>query len=94
MNETTILNNVNPDQLTKIVLDGVKKQLDELKKTFQPKEPTEYMTRNEVKELLHVDISTIHNWTKQGKLKSYGIGNRIYYKRHQVEQAIIAIETL
>ena len=82
---------ITPAELSQAIIAGVKEQLDELKKTFQPITPTEYMTRDEVKNLLKVDISTVHNWTKSGKLKSYGIGNRIYYKRDEVESAIIAI---
>ena len=38
--------------------------------------------------MLDVDLSTIHNWTKRGKLKAYGIAGRIYYKRSEVEMAI------
>ncbi|WP_289054474.1 helix-turn-helix domain-containing protein [Carboxylicivirga marina] len=79
---------VTPDQLQTAILDGVKLQLEALKQDFQPKEPIDLMTRNEVKEWLKVDLSTIHNWTKKGKLKSYGIGNRVYYKRHEVEQVL------
>jgi len=33
-------------------------------------------------------LSTIWNWQKKGKLKAYGIGHRVYYKRHEVEQSI------
>ena len=79
---------VTPEQLQGAIITGVKVQIDKLKKEFQPKIPTEYLTRNEVKELLSVDLSTIHNWQKKGKLRAYGIGARVYYKRHEVEQAI------
>lgn len=82
---------ITPEQLQNEIIEGVKKQLQELKRDFQPKEPTEYLTRNEVKELLKVDLSTVHNWTKRGKLKSYGIGNRVFYKRSEVENAIIPL---
>lgn len=76
---------VTPDQLQNAILTGVEKQLSDLKQQFQPKEPTEFLTRNEVKDLLKVDLSTIHNWTKKGKLKAYGIGHRVYYKRNEIE---------
>lgn len=85
---------VTPEQLQNAIILGVKEQLNELKELFQPKEPTEYLTRNEVKELLHIDLSTVHHWSKKGKLKAYGIGNRIYYKRHEVENSIIPIQSL
>jgi hypothetical protein len=79
---------VTPEQLQTAILEGVKVQIEQLKKDFQPKEPTDYLTRNQVKNLLHVDLSTVHNYTKQGKLRAYGIGNRVYYKRHEVEQSL------
>lgn len=79
---------VTPEQLQNAIITGVQVQIEELKKQFQPKEPTQYLTRNEVKELLNVDLSTIHNWQKKGKLRAYGIGSRVYFKRHEVEQSI------
>jgi len=80
-----------PEQLQEAILQGVKKQLEELKKEYQPREPEEYLSRAEVAKLLKVDISTIHNWGKAGKLKRHGLGNRVYYKRSEVEQAIIEL---
>lgn len=72
-------------------LEGIKQQLAELQNNFQPKEPTTYLTRNEVADMLKVDLSTVHNWTKKGILKSVGIGSRVYYKRKEVERAIIEL---
>ena len=80
-----------PEQVTEVILQGFRNEIEKLKKDFQPKEPTEYLTRNEVKELLKCDLSTIHNWNKKGKLKAYGIGNRVFYKRSEVEKAIIEL---
>lgn len=88
MSNSILLHNATPQQLTEAILNGVDEKINDLKANFQPKEPTEYLTRNEVKELLKVDLSTVHNWTKKGKLKSYGIGNRVYYKRHEVENVL------
>lgn len=82
---------VTPEQLQTAIIDGVKTHLNELKKSFQPKEPTEYLTRSEVAELLKIDLSTLHNWTRKGRLISYGIGSRIYYKRKEVESAIVKL---
>ena len=83
---------VTPEQLQNAIIEGVKIQLDNLKKHFQPKEPTEYLTRRETADLLKVDLSTIHNYTKQGKLIAYGIGSRVYYKRVEVENAIVQLK--
>ena len=82
---------ITPQQLQEAIIDGVKTQLDDLKKNFQPKEPNEYLTRQEVAEMLKIDLSTVHNWSKNGKLNPYGIGNRVYYKRDEVEKAIVQL---
>lgn len=82
---------ITPEQLQATIIEGVKIQLNELKKSFQPKTPTEYLTRNEVAKLLKIDLSTVHNWTKKGNLISYGIGARVYYKRSEVENGIIKL---
>ena len=67
-----------PEQLQNAIINGVKSQLEELKKSFQPKEPTQFVTRKHVAdEMLHCDLSTVHNLTKKGILIKYGIGGRV-----------------
>ena len=78
----------SPEQLQAAIIEGVRKELNELKKEFQPKEPTVYLSRHEVKQMLGINLTTLNNWTKKGILTAYGIGGRIYYKRHEVEEAI------
>jgi excisionase family DNA binding protein len=68
----------------------IRNQLNELIHSFEPQKPTEWLTRNEVAEMLKCDLSTVHHWTKKGKLKKHCIGNRVYYKRSEVEAAIIS----
>jgi len=87
MNELKIIQ-LDPKQLQDTILKGVQDQIQELAQHFQPKEPTEFLTRNEVKDFLKCDLSTVHNYTKRGKLKAYGIGNRVYYKRSEVEASL------
>ena len=91
MKNTTILHEVSPDQITSL-FNGLQKQLIELKQSFEPKKPLEYLTRDEVAQFLKCDLSTVHNWTKKGKLIPYGLGNRVYYKRTEVENAIIPLK--
>ena len=86
-NHITQLHNVEPQQLLEPIKE-LQKQIEDLKKNFQPKEPTEYLTRSEVAKMLKIDISTLWSWTKRGILTSYGIGKRVYYKRKEIEQAI------
>lgn len=87
MENSTLIHNLTPEQIN-AQFQGLQNQLTELRQNFEPKTPTVYLTRSEVAEMLKCDLSTIHNWTKKGKLKAYGIGNRVYYKRHEVEAVL------
>jgi hypothetical protein len=83
---------ITPEQLQKSIIEGVKNQLEELKKFYQPKEPEEYITRQYVAdEMLHCDLSTIHNLSKKGILQKYQCGGRVLYKRSEVEYAIVKL---
>ena len=82
---------VTPEQLQNAIIEGVRIQLNEFKKHFQPKEPNEYLTRLEVSKLLKIDLSSVHNWSKKGILQPYQIGGRVYYKRKEVENAIVKL---
>lgn len=82
---------VTPEQLQEAIVNGVTKQLEILKSDFQPKQPDELMTRQEVMAFLKIDLSTIHRWTKKGYLIKHGIGNRVYYKRSEIEGSIIQL---
>lgn len=88
MTGTIQLIQITPDELREAIVSGVRTEVEKLKTDFQPLQPTEYMTRNEVRDFLNVDLSTVHNLTKRGKLKAYGLGGRVYYKRAEVEEAI------
>ncbi len=83
---------VTPEQLQESILRGVKDQLDVLKKEYQPREPDALLSRHEVAELLRVDISSVHNYSKRGILKRHSIGNRILYKRSEVLDSLIALD--
>ena len=82
---------ITPEQLQSAIIEGVKLQLEDLKKHFQPKEPTKYLTRNEVAKMLSVDLSTVHNYTKRKILHAWQIGSRVYYKRDEVENSIVKL---
>ncbi|WP_311327222.1 helix-turn-helix domain-containing protein [Capnocytophaga sputigena] len=79
---------ITPVELKELIRETIRREFIEFAKDFQPKEPTEYLTRKEVQKMLNINMSTLHHWTKQGKLKAYSIGARIYYKRHEVDKAL------
>lgn len=80
-----------PEQLQSEISNGVKAQLDEFLKHFKPIQPAEYLTRQRVAEMFDVDLSTVHNWCKSGKLKPLGIGSRVYFLRSDIDACLIPL---
>jgi excisionase family DNA binding protein len=50
--------------------------------------PTELLTRKQAAELLQVNLSTLWAWTRAKKLNSYGLGNRVFYKKSELFDAL------
>lgn len=86
--ETIQFLNVTPEQLQNEITKGVKNHLDEFLKHFTPKQPNDYLTRKEVAKMFSVDLSTLYNWNKTGKLKPLALGNRVYYLRSDIEKSL------
>jgi hypothetical protein len=77
-----------PQELQNQINEGVKSQIQDFLKHFQPKQPNEYLTRSDVAQMFNVDLSTVHNWSKSGKLKPLGLGARVYFLRSDIEQSL------
>ncbi len=90
MKNSTILHEVTPEQITNL-FEGLQNQISELKNNFEPTKPTELLTVQEVAKLLKVDRSTLWNWQQKQTLVPYGIGARVYYKRSDIENALILL---
>jgi hypothetical protein len=48
----------------------------------------ELLTSDETCEFFSFNRTNLWKHTKSGKLKSYGIGNRVYYKRSELVQVL------
>ena len=83
--ETQIfLNGITLEQLAEAV---VKLQQQPIA-TPQLENENDFITRDKVCELLSFNKTTLHKHTRSGKLKSYGIGNRVLYRKCEVLEAV------
>lgn len=80
------------NELKSLLMEGVQQVVNQIREEFQPKTPTEYLTRKQVAKMLDINLTTLNNWTKKRILTSYAIQGRVYYKRDEVEKAIIKLE--
>ena len=50
------------------------------------------LTCKQALDFLQITSPTLRKWTKEGLLKAYSLGGRIYYKQHEVIDALQAID--
>ena len=81
-----------PNELKSLLMEGVQQVINQIREEFQPKTPTQYLTRKQVAKMLDINLTTLNNWTNRGALTSYGIQGRVYYKRDEVERAFIELK--
>lgn len=82
---------VTPTELADIISEKVKSQLKELFKEIQgtsKEDEHEFITRKETAALFKVSLVTVHDWSNNGILKPYKLGNRTYYKYSELLEAL------
>jgi excisionase family DNA binding protein len=83
MNTGIFLNGITLEQLAKELAPLLQAQ------PIAPPQPeNEFLNRDEVCKLLSINKTSLWKHTKSGRLKSYGIGNRVLYKRSEVIEAV------
>ena len=51
------------------------------------------LTREEAAGYFHISLPTLNHYTKSGVIKGYRLGNRVFYKRSELDAALSAIRT-
>lgn len=89
--ETIQFLQTTPEQLAEKMFNNVKGLLIDFKNSLPTSDPDELMTRAQTCEFLQINSSTLWKWTKKGKIKAYGIGNRKYYKKKEIIESLIPV---
>lgn len=85
---------ITTDQLAELIDNKLNKKLESLKRELLAKDADdELLTRKQAANFLNIDISTLHLWVKKGKVPSFGIGNRRYFKRSQLVESLIPLKS-
>lgn len=89
MENSILLQNVSTESLVNLIEESIKKTLHDFKQSiFSQKENNDLLTRTEACKFLKIDKSTLWNWTNKGKIISYGIVGRVYYKRSELLECL------
>ena len=67
---------------------------EELKEMTNHGENTDLLKANEVCEHLRISKVTLYKWMKQGKITGYHLGTRLFFKKTEVDNALIKQETI
>jgi len=82
---------VTTTQLQELISEGLKQELNRVKQELKEKEEEKLLTREETAGLLSIGLSTLSRWTSEGRLSSYGLGGRTYYKRSEIHNSLIRL---
>lgn len=91
MSGTIQLINISPDEFLAEVDKILALRNKVILERLQPPEPLEFYTTEELCKKLKVDRGTLYNWRKKNLFSTYGMGNRVYFKRSEVEAAMVKL---
>jgi hypothetical protein len=80
----------NPFELILERLERIEIAIEKLNSPAKNESET-LLSRKEACELLKINFTSLWKHTKSGKLKSYCIGNRVYYKKEEIMRSITRI---
>lgn len=89
MQNSILLQNVSPEDLTQLIKNGIKSQLDDFKKELHNQTAKDdLMCRDQVLELLQINPSTLWHWQNSKKIIVYKFANKNYYKRSEILESL------
>ena len=93
MEKSILLHYLTPKELKEYIKEALKEELEDFKKNLNHKEEKNVLlSRSETCDLLKISFPTLWDWTKNGKLISYRIGNRVYYKKDEILKSYFALK--
>jgi excisionase family DNA binding protein len=72
---------VSPEDLQELLKQLLRSELDTLKEQIVKSKAEVFYTREETAERLKIDLSTLHRWTKSGKIIPHAIGSSYLLQR-------------
>jgi DNA invertase Pin-like site-specific DNA recombinase len=92
MEKSILLHCITPDELKQIIKEVIQDELKEVSKQPEEKDSEALLSRKETCEFLKISLTTLWHWTNNGKIDSYGIGNRVYYKKVDLLNSLVLLK--
>ena len=91
MIDKIVLISMSIDELKEIIGEVVEEKLREFSSNLSRKTPPEkeFLTRQEVCQMLQVNSVTLWRYTREGCLKQHRVGRRVFFLAEEVREALI-----
>lgn len=90
--EKLILSQFSKEELQEILLKPILGRIEKIETEYEKTNIDPVLTREQTAKRFNIDLSTLHRWTKQGKIVAHAIGSRIYYKESSIQEALVKLE--
>lgn len=83
--------NLSIDDLSNLISNCISEQLKNIKQTEKSETSNsekEFLTREEVKDLLKISYTTLWKYNKNGTLKAKKLGSKVYYLREDLSNLL------
>lgn len=81
-----IFTNLSEEDFETLIQKCIKSEFDKLQ--FNDPSPNPLIKAKEACSFLQVSKVTLFKWLKEGKIKGYYLGTRLYFKQDELENAI------
>lgn len=86
---------VQPEELKTLVLETINMAIQPLISSQKNVENEDLLiTRKEAADLLHISLTTLDTYTKQGLLVRYKVGHRVLYKKSEIIASIGVVKSV
>ena len=91
MIDKVVLLSIPIEELKEIIGQVVEEKLREFSSNLSNKKPPEkeFLTRQEVCQMLHVKSVTLWRYAREGRLKQHRIGRKVFFLAEEVRDALI-----
>lgn len=87
MDNSVIITNVTPDELTEKIRNILREELGRAI-TLPSDDSNQYLTRRQVAAKLDLSLPTVDKYSSLGIIKGYKIGTRILFREREVDDAV------
>ncbi len=92
MQNSILLQNVSPAELTDLIGNVFDTKLEDFKKNLNTNDPDILLTRAEACEFLKIEQTTLYHWVKAGKVPCFGIANRRFFKKSDLLNSLTLLK--